>query len=167
LLQTVGEISQKGQLILSEYRRFMRSIARRVGPSTTSSFSALAARARPRLGLLQRHLDPSPFELNTPFSIERASQQEIDIDYIRSPFKQQIRDFSTTAQIQKEKSKEKSANMSTQPEHPALMIPGPIEFDDAVLQSMSYYRSDTSQFWSNLILNANISLVSLMSACHL
>lgn len=30
--------------------------------------------------------------------------------------------------------------MSNQAEHPALMIPGPIEFDDAVLQSMSHYR---------------------------
>ncbi|MCJ1379034.1 hypothetical protein MMC17_002133 [Xylographa soralifera] len=29
--------------------------------------------------------------------------------------------------------------MSKQPEHPALLIPGPIEFDDAVLQSMSHY----------------------------
>ncbi|EHL03451.1 putative Alanine--glyoxylate aminotransferase 1 [Glarea lozoyensis 74030] len=29
--------------------------------------------------------------------------------------------------------------MSTQPEHPTLLIPGPIEFDDAVLQSMSHY----------------------------
>ena len=30
--------------------------------------------------------------------------------------------------------------MSSQPEHPTLLIPGPIEFDDAVLQSMSHYR---------------------------
>ncbi|KAG9246767.1 alanine--glyoxylate aminotransferas-like protein [Calycina marina] len=29
--------------------------------------------------------------------------------------------------------------MSNQPEHPALLIPGPIEFDDAVLQSMSHF----------------------------
>lgn len=29
--------------------------------------------------------------------------------------------------------------MSTQPEHPALLIPGPIEFDDAVLHSMSHF----------------------------
>ncbi|CAI4218134.1 unnamed protein product [Parascedosporium putredinis] len=29
--------------------------------------------------------------------------------------------------------------MSTQPAHPALLIPGPIEFDDAVLQSMSHF----------------------------
>ncbi|KAL3425822.1 alanine--glyoxylate aminotransferase [Phlyctema vagabunda] len=29
--------------------------------------------------------------------------------------------------------------MSSQPSHPTLLIPGPIEFDDAVLQSMSHY----------------------------
>lgn len=29
--------------------------------------------------------------------------------------------------------------MSNQPSHPALLIPGPIEFDDEVLQSMSHY----------------------------
>ena len=32
------------------------------------------------------------------------------------------------------------AKMSSQAAHPALMIPGPIEFDDAVLQSMAHYR---------------------------
>ncbi|KAH7366727.1 pyridoxal phosphate-dependent transferase [Plectosphaerella cucumerina] len=31
------------------------------------------------------------------------------------------------------------STMSTQPEHAALLIPGPIEFDDAVLHSMSHY----------------------------
>ena len=30
--------------------------------------------------------------------------------------------------------------MSSQPAHPTLLIPGPIEFDDAVLQSMSHFR---------------------------
>ncbi|KAL9601322.1 MAG: hypothetical protein Q9219_002617 [cf. Caloplaca sp. 3 TL-2023] len=29
--------------------------------------------------------------------------------------------------------------MSSQPEHPTLLIPGPVEFDDEVLQSMGYY----------------------------
>ncbi|KAM4059171.1 aminotransferase class-V domain-containing protein [Hirsutella rhossiliensis] len=29
--------------------------------------------------------------------------------------------------------------MSSQPAHPTLLVPGPIEFDDAVLQSMSHY----------------------------
>ncbi len=30
--------------------------------------------------------------------------------------------------------------MSKQAEHPTLLIPGPIEFDDEVLQAMSHYR---------------------------
>ena len=33
----------------------------------------------------------------------------------------------------------KAAKMSKQAEHPALLIPGPIEFDDEVLSSMSHY----------------------------
>lgn len=32
------------------------------------------------------------------------------------------------------------SKMSSQPAHPTLLIPGPIEFDDAVLQSMSHFR---------------------------
>lgn len=36
--------------------------------------------------------------------------------------------------------RQSTANMSPQAAHPALLIPGPIEFDDAVLQSMSHYR---------------------------
>lgn len=28
-----------------------------------------------------------------------------------------------------------------QAEHPALMIPGPVEFDDEVLEAMGHYRS--------------------------
>lgn len=32
------------------------------------------------------------------------------------------------------------STMSSQPAHPTLLIPGPIEFDDAVLQSMGHYR---------------------------
>lgn len=44
---------------------------------------------------------------------------------VSSPIHQQIR---------------KSSNMSSQAPHPTLLIPGPIEFDDAVLQSMSHYR---------------------------
>lgn len=44
-----------------------------------------------------------------------------------------------------------AANMSSQPEHATLLIPGPIEFDDAVLQSMSHYRytSPCSEFFRN------------------
>jgi alanine-glyoxylate transaminase/serine-glyoxylate transaminase/serine-pyruvate transaminase len=44
-----------------------------------------------------------------------------------------------------EKKVKASAKMSTQPEHPAVLIPGPVEFDDAVLQSMGHYRRDPSK----------------------
>jgi len=122
----------------------MGSLARRLFYPSSLKNVTLAARSCPRLSLLQRHLDPSPVELNTPFSIERASSSpEIDVNYIRTPFQQQqLRKISTTSQKQKEQRKENPANMSTQPPHPALMIPGPIEFDDAVLQAMSHYRLD-------------------------
>jgi len=92
---------------------------------------------------LQRHLDSSPFELNTPFSIERASEPEIDVNHIRPPFQQQqIRKISVAARKQMQAQKENPVKMSSQPPHPALMIPGPVELDDAVLQAMSHYRLD-------------------------
>jgi alanine-glyoxylate transaminase / serine-glyoxylate transaminase / serine-pyruvate transaminase len=118
----------------------MGSLARRLLYPSPSSLKnvTLAARARPRLSLLQRHLDSSPFELNTPFSTERASEPEIDVNHIRSPFQQrQVRTISSAARQQQ---KENPIKMSSQPPHPALMIPGPVEFDDAVLQAMSHYR---------------------------
>lgn len=52
--------------------------------------------------------------------------------HTNSPFTVQQRRLSTESN--------KSVNMSSQPDHPTLLIPGPIEFDDAVLQSMSHYR---------------------------
>lgn len=35
---------------------------------------------------------------------------------------------------------EKGISTTLQPEHPALLIPGPVEFDDAVLGAMSHFR---------------------------
>ena len=35
---------------------------------------------------------------------------------------------------------EKGISTLRQPEHPALLIPGPVEFDDDVLGAMSHYR---------------------------
>jgi len=78
-----------------------------------------------RLSLISRHLQHQPIlPLNTPYSIEPLS-----IPY------SQIRRLSTAYQTSREIIK-----MSSQPPHPTLLIPGPIEFDDAVLQSMSHYR---------------------------
>jgi len=70
-----------------------------------------------RLSLISRHLvDQQP--LNTPYSTERLPST-IDTSLLpRIP----------------------ARTMSSQPEHPTLLIPGPIEFDDAVLHSMSHYR---------------------------
>lgn len=79
-----------------------------------------------RLSLISRHLAPD-YPLNTPYTVERHPDS---IDTSLLP-KTQARAITTDA---------KSAKMSTQPEHPTLLIPGPIEFDDAVLNSMSHYR---------------------------
>jgi hypothetical protein len=77
-----------------------------------------------RLGVIARHLDPRPqLPLNRPYSIDRVS-------ILKSTANQPRRFNSNTA----------TPNMSSQAEHPALLIPGPIEFDDEVLHSMSHFR---------------------------
>lgn len=82
-----------------------------------------------RLSMISRHLDPRPpISINTPYSIERDASAD-------SPPSLQRR-FSSSAQI----SDPAKSKMSIQATHPTLLIPGPIEFDDAVLQSMSHYR---------------------------
>lgn len=86
-----------------------------------------------RLSLISRHLDqqlPLP-ELNTPFSTERNSTGSDDLVY--NPVDRSL-DPSTNSP-----SEHPSPTMSSQAPHPTLLIPGPIEFDDAVLQSMSHY----------------------------
>ncbi|MCJ1340205.1 hypothetical protein MMC09_005499 [Bachmanniomyces sp. S44760] len=96
-----------------------------------SDHLALAS-PRSRLSVISRHLEQRPsLIINTPFSTERNSEKSDDIEYIpvtRSPPKPPPKE-----------EKQRSAKMSSQPEHPTLLIPGPIEFDDAVLQSMSHY----------------------------
>ncbi|TVY17105.1 Alanine--glyoxylate aminotransferase 1, partial [Lachnellula arida] len=75
-----------------------------------------------RLSVISRHLDTCPaIPPNTSYSVESSSSNH------------QIKRFNSTSP-----STEKS-KMSSQANHPALLIPGPIEFDDAVLQSMSHY----------------------------
>lgn len=100
-----------------------------------------------RLSLISRHFDYSnahDVPLNTPFSIERDSSRVVDDFNDNNPFKglQQKRDFSHSATSLQEKAKEEkrpAEKMSKQAPHPTLLIPGPIEFDDEVLQSMSHY----------------------------
>jgi alanine-glyoxylate transaminase/serine-glyoxylate transaminase/serine-pyruvate transaminase len=85
------------------------------------------------LSLISRHLEKRPvLEINTPFSTERQSTEQDDIPY--NPL---------TRTPPKDIKEAKKSKMSNQPEHPALLIPGPIEFDDDVLQSMSHYRYGT------------------------
>ncbi|KAK4162289.1 alanine--glyoxylate aminotransferase 1 [Cladorrhinum sp. PSN259] len=76
-----------------------------------------------RLSLISRHLAPT-YPINTPYAVERIPDS-IDTNLLP---KTQTRKLSTTS----------PATMS-QPVHPTLLIPGPIEFDDAVLQSMSHF----------------------------
>ena len=85
-----------------------------------------------RLSLISRHLDqrlPLP-NLNTPFSTERSSQAPDDIEY--KPIDRTLPSSPTTTTTPQPK-------MSAQAPHNTLLIPGPIEFDDAVLQSMAHY----------------------------
>ena len=86
-----------------------------------------------RLSLISRHLDqqlPLP-DLNPPFSTERNSAEPDEFVY--KPI-----DRSAYPSID-DSSSQSSPTMSTQAPHPTLLIPGPIEFDDEVLQSMSHY----------------------------
>jgi len=84
-----------------------------------------------RLSLISRHLEQPLLEINTPFSTERLSEEQDDLDY--TPVKRES---------PKSASLEERNKMSNQAEHPALLIPGPIEFDDVVLQSMGHFRFD-------------------------
>lgn len=112
---------------------------------------------RERLDLISRHFNSNAqVPLNTPFSIERNSSRSDDLEYPSSVAKQQTRQFGTqTSSAQETKSTETpaetTANMSSQAPHPTLLIPGPIEFDDQVLQSMSHYsESHVSQPFVNV-----------------
>ena len=93
--------------------------------------SLALAPPRARLSLISRHLEQRPpLEINTPFSTERKAGMQDDLEY--TPIQ---RDPPKAASPDKQK-----VNMSGQAEHPALLIPGPIEFDDAVLLSMGHFR---------------------------
>jgi alanine-glyoxylate transaminase/serine-glyoxylate transaminase/serine-pyruvate transaminase len=80
----------------------------------------LASPAKSRLSLISRHLDEPHIALNTPFSRERVSAVGL-----------------TSVLVEPSNPTDM---MSTQANHPTLLIPGPVEFDDEVLQSMAHYR---------------------------
>jgi hypothetical protein len=112
--------SQAYQSLLPEFYPAARRESEKLAPTSTAQ----------RLSLISRHLDqalPLP-ELNTPFSTERNSFAPDDIEY-----------KPVDRSIPPSPSKEPQPTMSIQAPHNTLLIPGPIEFDDAVLQSMSHY----------------------------
>ena len=95
--------------------------------------------ARNRLSLVSRHLDNRPqLALNTPYSTERSTTHE-DFEHAER------RGRSNLEEQQKTQKK-----MSNQAPHPALLIPGPIEFDDGVLQAMSHYRCACHDRWTSV-----------------
>lgn len=94
--------------------------------------SASAVTPLQRLSLISRHLDNRPLlEINSPYSTQRNSQPNDDVEY--TPYERKTSPIPDVKQ-------QTDAIMSTQADHPALLIPGPVEFDDAVLQSMGHYR---------------------------
>lgn len=81
------------------------------------TYSAAAASSAGRISLVSRHLS-SPSSYNAASAAQSLPSSTT-----------QNRRLSTS-----------TTTMSSQPPHATLLIPGPIEFDDAVLQSMSHYR---------------------------
>ena len=80
----------------------------------------MTSRAVPRLQLLSQH-----FEQPVPYSETNS-------------FPSSNRRFSIQRRLSQEK--EQPVKMSSQEPHPTLLIPGPIEFEDEVLKSMSHFR---------------------------
>jgi hypothetical protein len=111
--------------------------------SSTSSSSSSSSSSQSRLNLISKHLDTSShhsaLELNTPFPQQAHSTLSSN-------------DNSTAAAA------DTTSNMSSQPSHPALLIPGPIEFDDEVLQSMSHFRCVAFFSSTALLLGSFLSL---------
>jgi alanine-glyoxylate transaminase/serine-glyoxylate transaminase/serine-pyruvate transaminase len=104
------------------------------------------AAASSRINQIAKHLDSKPFlEINTPFSTERSSRFEDGQGNVRRPRPQEKKKPEEQVQkadieAPKKADIEPPKKMSNQKQHPALLIPGPIEFDDAVLDSMSHHR---------------------------
>jgi alanine-glyoxylate transaminase/serine-glyoxylate transaminase/serine-pyruvate transaminase len=109
--------------------------------ATKKGLAPSNSRASSRLNLFSRHLDPRFLELNTPFSTERSAHLEDESgNIIRKKKEEQSKEVDIPKEEKKEAPVEEAKTMSSQPPHSTLLIPGPIEFDDAVLQSMSHFR---------------------------
>lgn len=102
-------------------------------PSTSSSPTSSVANSR--LNQLSRHFhQPPPYEINTPYSTERQSTPEGEFD---DPLVDQ--QGAPPHQVY-EPSRPPPTTMSSQPPHPPVLVPGPVEYDDEVLKSMSHFR---------------------------
>ena len=118
----------------------------RAKPSSSSSSSSQSSlTASSRLSLIHRHLDHRIAlpDLNTPYSTERGyvTVEPDDVEYkpldrTKGLQLDQGRGRSASTQTRK---MDETAKGSAQKPHPALMIPGPIEFSDEVLGSMGFY----------------------------
>lgn len=106
-------------------RQYSSTLNSRDRRATTSHSST----PQSRLSLISRHLqDANTLQLNTPYSTQRQSVSEEDCD---APLPQQKQD---------QQPKQSSATMSSQKEHPTVLIPGPIEYSDQVLDAMGTFR---------------------------
>ncbi|KAI9886882.1 MAG: hypothetical protein M1823_001318 [Watsoniomyces obsoletus] len=95
------------------------------------------SRAQSRLSLISRHLDTRlPLKINTPYSAEREAARSKDSDISPRPPRRPPKKPPSSSRPPRDS---KMSSSSTQAAHPTLLIPGPIEFDDAVLESMSHY----------------------------
>ncbi|EXJ77764.1 alanine-glyoxylate transaminase/(R)-3-amino-2-methylpropionate-pyruvate transaminase [Capronia epimyces CBS 606.96] len=108
-----------------------------LAPSRPYSSSATATT---RLSLISRHLQEhhqsSYPPINTPYTAERDSLPASTDDLPYTPLQRS----PSPAHIQKRQlSTSASARMSSQPPHPSLLIPGPIEISDEVSQSMGHF----------------------------
>jgi hypothetical protein len=92
----------------------------------------MSQQAKDRLSVITRHLQTSSnLPLNTPYAVANRATQ----DNIAQP-KQSIDSSSFSTKVPSKP----QVPMSSQAPHAAVLIPGPIEYDDAVLQAMSHYR---------------------------
>lgn len=102
--------------------------------------------ASTRLSLISRHLDTyhtsSYPPINTPYTTERSSLpfSDDDLPYHPPPPPAKVPHPTSPSRIQtRSLSTSSSSKMSTQAEHPSLLIPGPIEISDEVTQAMGHY----------------------------
>ena len=137
---------------VSEFRMFaaprLRFLAVNSRRQPRIGMSSPRSRAASRLIQVSNHLDAKkPFlELNTPFSTERSARIEDEqgnriLPKKTEPPKPQVKPVQPAEAVKQEakeikETPEPPQKMSSQPPHPALLIPGPIEFDDAVLNSI-------------------------------